>query len=374
MPPRPLDALTIGVTADRRSAEQAELLRRRGARVVHGPTISTQPLGPSDVVLPATRAAIAHRPDVVVFTTGLGVRSWVDVAESAGLAEDLIDSINAAELVVARGPKARGAATTFGIEVQWETSEARASQILEHLEPQVAGRRVVVQRDGEEIPHLALALEAAGAEVVDVPVYRWKLPEDRDPAHRLIAALIDGAIDILSFTSAAAARNLVVLAEDIDCGEELRAATADVLLVAVGDVTAEAVAALGLGPALAPARPRLGAMTHLISNCGAELPAVDLGGVRVRVGGSAVLVGETVLDLAPQELAVFAVLARKPGVVLAKAELRRLAWAEGANVDDHAVEVTVGRLRRRLPAELQIATVAKRGYRLIAGDALTSTV
>ncbi len=367
VPPRPLDALTVGVTADRRSGEQSELLRRRGARIVHGPTISTEPLGPSDVVLPATRAAIAHRPEVVVFTTGLGVRSWIDVAESAGLAEDLVDSIDAATLVVARGPKARGSAATFGIDVHWEASEARASQILEHLRPQVDGRRVVVQRDGEEIPHLALALEAAGAEVVDVAVYRWKLPVDREPANRLIAGVIEGSIDIVTFTSAASARNLVTLAEEAGVGDSLREAAAQRVLVAVGDVTAEAVEALGLGPAIAPERPRLGAMTHLVSNTGAELPAVDIGGVHVRVGGSAALVGEAVLELAPQELAVFTALARKPGVVLAKAELRRTAWAPGANVDDHAVEVTVGRLRRRLPAELQISTVAKRGYRLIPG-------
>ncbi len=368
MPPRPLDALTVGVTADRRAREQTELLRRRGARVVHGPTISTEPLGPADVVIPATLAAIDHRPDIVVFTTGLGVRSWVDVAESAGLAEDLVDTVNAATLVVARGPKARGAAATFGIDVHWEASQARASQILEHLEPQVAGRRVVVQRDGEEVAHLALALEAAGAEVVDVPVYRWKLPVDRDPAHRLIAAIIDGAIDIVTFTSAASARNLVAIADGIGVGTELRDSSSRRLLVAVGDVTAEAVEALGLGSAIAPERPRLGAMTHLVSSRGGALPTVDVGGVRVRTGGSAALVGESVLDLAPQELAVFAALARRPGVVMAKAELRRMAWPAGANVDDHAVEVTVGRLRRRLPDVLQIATVAKRGYRLVPGD------
>ena len=38
---RSLDGFVIGVTADRRWEEQAELLERRGARVVHGPTIRT---------------------------------------------------------------------------------------------------------------------------------------------------------------------------------------------------------------------------------------------------------------------------------------------------------------------------------------------
>ena len=40
----PLAGYTIGVTADRRAEEQAQLLERRGARVLHGPTIRTLPL------------------------------------------------------------------------------------------------------------------------------------------------------------------------------------------------------------------------------------------------------------------------------------------------------------------------------------------
>src|SRR5690242_6702881 len=41
VPLQPLEGYTVGVTADRRASEQAELLRRRGARVLDGPTIAT---------------------------------------------------------------------------------------------------------------------------------------------------------------------------------------------------------------------------------------------------------------------------------------------------------------------------------------------
>ena len=39
-----LEGFTVGITADRRWEEQAALLERRGARVVHGPAIRTLPL------------------------------------------------------------------------------------------------------------------------------------------------------------------------------------------------------------------------------------------------------------------------------------------------------------------------------------------
>jgi uroporphyrinogen-III synthase len=65
----------VGITGHRRSEEQAEILTRRGAKVVHGPTMSTRLLGDSDRTLAATRAVLDRPVDVIVFTTGLGVRS-----------------------------------------------------------------------------------------------------------------------------------------------------------------------------------------------------------------------------------------------------------------------------------------------------------
>ena len=73
--------------------------------------------------------------------------------------------------------------------------------------------------------------------------------------------------------------------------------------------------------------------------------------------------GEEPVQLTDRERAVLTALSRRPGAVVSKGELRKQVWANGA--DDHAVEVTVGRLRRRLgPASDGIETVMRRGYRL----------
>ena len=63
---------TVGVTADRRREEQAELLGRRGAKVVHGPTVRTLPVELGDGLEAATAALIERPPDIVVLHTGLG--------------------------------------------------------------------------------------------------------------------------------------------------------------------------------------------------------------------------------------------------------------------------------------------------------------
>ncbi len=62
------------------------------------------------------------------------------------------------------------------------------------------------------------------------------------------------------------------------------------------------------------------------------------------------------------------VLARRPGVVRDQADTCSRRSGQGA-VDGHAVEVTVGRLRRRLGGTLDIRTVPRRGYSLLAPTA-----
>ena len=87
------------------------MLRRRGAQVVHGPTVRTLPLVADAGIRAVTEQLVAAPPDVVIANTGIGVRSWFAAAESFGLGEALLDVFRDAE-VLARGPKAAGAVLT----------------------------------------------------------------------------------------------------------------------------------------------------------------------------------------------------------------------------------------------------------------------
>ena len=80
---RPLAGYTIGITGHRRWEEQAEMLSRRGARVLHGPTMTTELLGDLDATIAATQQLLAEPVDLAILTTGIGVRSWFGAAASA---------------------------------------------------------------------------------------------------------------------------------------------------------------------------------------------------------------------------------------------------------------------------------------------------
>ncbi len=91
---------------------------------------------------------------------------------------------------------------------------------------------------------------------------------------------------------------------------------------------------------------------------------IRVGSVPVELTGPVVRVAGLPVELAPRERAVLEVLSRRPGSVVNKSQLLAAVWQGSA--DGHAVEVTIGRLRRRLGGSLDIQTVPRRGYRLVA--------
>lgn len=354
---RPLAGYTIGITGHRRWEEQAEMLSRRGARVVHGPTMSTTLLDDLDATIAATRQVLAAPADVVVLTTGIGVRSWFGAAESMGMGDELKHALGAG-LVVARGPKAQSAARAVGLEVAWTAPTETNAEVLARLTSDgIGGRRIVVQRDGGA-PLFADALAVlAPREVVDVPVYRWNMPEDATPAIKLLEAATERQLDAVTFTCSYAVHNAFELCRDPKALAE--AFDEDVLAVAVGPVTADALRDAGVTRVVEPARARLGSMVHALAGCLEERASVlRHGAAEVRWQGLALLRPDgTDVELTRGEAKLLSVLVRRAPTVVPKAGL-----VEHGS-DEHAAEAAVARLRSKLgPLGSGIRTVRRRGY------------
>lgn len=367
-----LAGFTVGVTADRRHDEQIELLERRGARVLHGPTIRTRPLSDDERLLSATKAVIARPPAIAAFITALGVRSWLGAAESHGLGDELVDALRSA-YVIARGPKAVGALVTAGLPVSWTAPNATSDEVADHLRSLATpGARVALQLDGEHGEPFADLLRSSGLDLdlVCAHPYEWTLPEDLAPAQRLVQAVADRAVDAVTFTSRPALRNLLHIADEAGRGDEVRRqlGAGSVRAVCVGHVSAARARAEGFGHVVQPRNGRLGAMVQAYVSAMADRgQELSLAGHAVRVQGRMVRVGaDDPVLLSERERGVLDALARKPGAVVSKQSLLRSVWGT-VESDDHVVEVTVARLRQRLgTAGLGVETVVRRGYRLAA--------
>ncbi|MGI9119357.1 MAG: uroporphyrinogen-III synthase [Acidimicrobiales bacterium] len=370
-----LTGFSVGVTADHRRVEQAEALERHGVRVVFGPVVRSPALNELEALEAAIDATLARPPDVVVFTSGLGVEGWLSAAESLGRDQALTKLLGAARLLTWGG--AIDAAYASGLEVGGVAPEGDVEAMLALVAAAGAGageRRVAVQTEGgsPSPDSLVGSLRTAGVEVVGVPVPPSVLPDDPQPALDLIAAVVDRRVDAVTFTAAAEVRNLVELAISAGSGEEVRSALAgDVIPACVGRACADAAARAGMAGVVVPERARIGAMVQsLVARLEAAAVGLRLEGVEVVLRGALTVVGGEKVWLAERERALLAALARRPGAVVAKAELLRQVWrSDGVDgAEGHAVEVTVARLRRRLgPAGAGIQSVSRRGYRLAPG-------
>lgn len=359
----PLAGFTVGVTAARRAEELATLLRRRGATVVHAPALRIVPLADDSELLAATQELITSVPDVVIATTAIGFRGWIEAADGWGIGDRLLDRLRGVELL-ARGPKVKGAVRAAGLTEAWSPASESMAEVLERLLAEgVEGRRIALQLHGEPLPGFVESLRAAGAEVIGVPVYRWMPPEDITPLDRLLDLTTTRGLDALTFTSAPAAASLLRRAEERGMLPELLGALRDnVVSVCVGPVTALPLQAHGLDT-IQPERFRLGPLVQVLCReLSSRARTLPIAGHRVEIRGHAVLVDDELRPVPPAGMALLHTLARRPGWVVARAELLRAL--PGSGTDEHAVETAMARLRTALGVPRIVQTVVKRGYRL----------
>lgn len=358
-----LAGYTVGITAARRRAEFGAALERRGARIMYGPAIRIVALADDRELRAATDRCLAAPLDYVVATTGIGFRGWMDAAETWGLAPALTATL-AESTIFARGPKVRGAVRASELREEWSPQSESTTEVLEHLlaNYELAGRRVAVQLHGEPLPDLVDTLRGGGAEVIEVPVYRWLPPEDEQPLRRLIEATAAAAVDCVTFTSAPAAVNFLRTAEALECGAAVRAALkGPVLAAAVGSVTAAPLVRADI-PVAQPDRFRLGALVkEVVEQLPARARHLQVAGHRLELRGHAVVLDDVLMPLPGAAMALLNELAARPGQVLGHEALGRLLTGESG--DGHAVEAAVGRLRAALGDPAIVQTVG-RGYRL----------
>ena len=361
--PDQLAGFRIGVTSDRRSEDLIDAFERRGATVIHAPTLRIAHAQADDPIINDTRAIIDRKPDVLLATTGYGVRRWFEVADAAGIGDALTESLNHARILV-RGPKARGGIRAAGLNDSGmsdvATTESLITKALAEVEP---GLTIAVQLHGAT-DEVQLDRLRSTHNVLTVAPYRWaRIGSNDDKVYKLVEATCARQIDAVTFTSAPAVDALLIAAEGMGMLEPLLAALSkDVLAASVGPVTSAPLRASGIEP-IQPDRYRMGALIRLVCE---YLETNRVTRVTTRHGeialrGSMIDVDGRRISLPPTAVILLRQLMASPGAVVSRAELSSALPGEQ---DDHAMEVALSRLRQSLGVPGLVATVVKRGYRL----------
>jgi len=254
-------AKRIAILEARMGEQLADLVRQRGGVAFHAPALAELPDLDAAAIERLVNSLGTRPPKLFIFQTGVGTRALLQTTDRLGITPALLLSLEKA-IVAARGPKPTGALRLRKVRIDRSAAEPFTTrEILEAIKDvDVSGARVIVQRHGSANVELDRALEARGAEVVEIPTYRWSLPPDTRPLAELIGRLERREMDAAVFTNAEQVRNLFVVARELGKSDALRQALNATLVASIGPVASAALrdAEVRIGVEAKP--PKLGAL------------------------------------------------------------------------------------------------------------------
>ena len=263
----PLENKVVAITEHRFGPEFRELITRHGARVLACPLLEEKPVEDRREVRRFIRTVIDGGVDTVVFFTGVGVRFLIEEAKMIGEKELFVTALKNSQLVV-RGSKPAVALRKEGIQPDLISTTPTSGGVLDSLRSgELKSRSIGVQRYAEQSGDFCSELERSGARVFPVDVYTYGAVSDAAAVGRLIDSLVDGSIDVITFTSAPQVRTLFSAASESGLAKALSdSLTERVVVAAIGEVTAQALSDHGVRVAIRPEVPRMGAMAQAIAD------------------------------------------------------------------------------------------------------------
>jgi uroporphyrinogen III methyltransferase/synthase len=239
---RPLWGKTAVVTRSREQASRlVELLNAAGARCLEVPTLEMVP--PDDLTpLDAALEGLSQY-DWVIFTSANGVAAFMDRLFGQGKDARALGRAK----IAAIGPATAQALKEYGLaaDVVPETFQAEG---LEALTPHVSpGTRILLARAKVARDLLPDGLRRLGAQLDVAPVYQARAPQTIPPDAE--AALRQGGVDILTFTSSATVHNFAALLGKA----RFQRLAAGAAVAAIGPITRATLSEYGLTPQIEPA-------------------------------------------------------------------------------------------------------------------------
>ena len=252
------------ILESRRARELALLVGTYGGEPIVAPAMREVPLESNTEAMAFADALDRGEFDMVVLLTGVGTRALVEVMERSRGGRDAFVAALGRTTIAARGPKPVAALRELGL-TPWLTApepntwkELLAALDSRAGEKPLRGLRLAVQEYGASNPDLLAGLEARGASVTRVPVYRWALPEDLEPLRAGIRRLVAGDVDVVFLTTATQVVHVLEVAGAMGLRESVLAAVQRTVVASIGPTTSEELRGHGIFVDIEPSRPKMG--------------------------------------------------------------------------------------------------------------------
>jgi uroporphyrinogen-III synthase len=270
--------LRVLLLESRRGNEMGTLVSTYGGRPVAAPALREIPLESNSEALAFADALQRGAFDIVILLTGAGTRALLDVVQAAGSRDAFVAAL-ARTKVVPRGPKPLSVLRELQI-APWVTVPEPNTwrELIAALDEQMArdarslhDQRVAVQEYGKPNDDLLHALDARGASVTRVPVYRWALPEDVGPLRSAVNGIVRGELDVALFTTSVQVVHLMQVADTMRHADDVRDGLRRIVVASVGPTCTEELRNHGIAVDLEASHPKMGFLVREAAQRSPEL-------------------------------------------------------------------------------------------------------
>ena len=234
-----LDGKVIAYLEARMVSEMGALITRHGGVPRAAPVLQEVYATDAPEVAALVDDLCADKLDVVVLQTGVGTRALFEAAANRGVEQELFAALGRTT-VVARSPKPAAVLRKNKVRIDLMPPEPFTSEdlVVAIQDMDLKQKEVAVQAYGGPNNLLTRTLNERGANVREVSLYTWGLPEDQSPVLQLVDKLVAGEIAAVAFTSQPQVGNLVTIAAHAGSEEVLRQTlnSESVVVASVGPV------------------------------------------------------------------------------------------------------------------------------------------
>lgn len=242
------NGLRVSALESRRRDEFSRLIERFGGVPTVSPSMREMPIEKNKEAVDFAYRIMTGEIGAVIFLTGVGFKHFLASVEKHVDRQRLLDSLSDI-ITIARGPKPVAAMREVGLQPSYRAPEPNTwREVLQLIDQSIPVSNVTIglQEYGVTNHSLLAGLEARGANVVSVKVYQWDFPEETGPLCANIESICKGEQDVLMFTSAHQAVNLLRMAEQMECESQLRQALDRMVVASIGPTTSEMLQHLNL--------------------------------------------------------------------------------------------------------------------------------
>lgn len=255
--------LRVASFESRRAVEMQRLIEKFGGEAFVSPSMREVPIEENREAIDFANRLITGQIDIIIFMTGVGVRHLLAEVERYVDRNRFLAAISDIVSIV-RGPKPVAVLKDLGLEPTIRVPEPNTwREVLSTIDQQVpvAQQTVGLQEYGQPNASLIAGLEARGAHVETVKVYKWDLPVDLAPLEENVLAIVNDHRDVVLFTSSHQVVNALRVAERLAVLQPLRRALERTAVASIGPTTSETLRELELPVDIEPEHGKMG---HLV--------------------------------------------------------------------------------------------------------------